>query len=59
MKIMKRNTRKPAFQEGVLEMAKNDCTQKNQNDLLPLKKSGQNILVIGALANDKTSPLGN
>jgi beta-glucosidase len=27
--------------------------------LLPLKKSGQNILVIGALANDKTSPLGN
>jgi beta-glucosidase len=32
---------------------------KNQNDLLPLKKSGQNILVIGALANDKTSPLGN
>jgi beta-glucosidase len=56
----KRNTRKPAFQEGVLEMAKKiDCTQKNQNDLLPLKKSGQNILVIGALANDKTSPLGN
>jgi beta-glucosidase len=51
---------KPAFQEGVLEMAKKSIVLlKNQNDLLPLKKSGQNILVIGALANDKTSPLGN
>jgi beta-glucosidase len=57
MKIMKRNTRKTSFSRRVLEMAKN-CTSKNQNDLLPLKKSGQNILVIGALANDKTSPLG-
>jgi beta-glucosidase len=37
----------------------NRLYSKNQNDLLPLKKSGQNILVIGALANDKTSPLGN
>jgi beta-glucosidase len=40
-------------------MAKKSIVPKNQNDLLPLKKSGQNILVIGALANDKTSPLGN
>lgn len=51
---------KPAFQEGVLEMAKKSIVLlKNENELLPLKKSGQKILVIGALANDKTSPLGN
>jgi beta-glucosidase len=31
---------------------------KNQNDC-HLKKIRPNILVIGALANDKTSPLGN
>lgn len=51
---------KPAFQEGVLEMAKKSIVLlKNENELLPLKKAGQKILVIGALANDKTSPLGN
>jgi beta-glucosidase len=27
--------------------------------LTPLKKSGQKITIIGALANDKTSPLGS
>jgi len=32
---------------------------KNENELLPLKKSGQTIAVIGELANDKDSPLGN
>jgi beta-glucosidase len=51
---------KAAFQEGVLEMAKKSIVLlKNDRELLPLKKSGQKIVVIGALANDKTSPLGS
>lgn len=51
---------KAAFQEGVLDMAKKSIVLlKNDNELLPLKKSGQKIVVIGALANDKTSPLGS
>jgi len=32
---------------------------KNENGLLPLQKSQKKIAVIGALANDKTSPLGS
>lgn len=32
---------------------------KNANNILPLKTSGQRIAVIGPLANDKDSPLGN
>ena len=32
---------------------------KNNNQLLPLKKKGLNIAVIGDLADDKTSPLGS
>lgn len=32
---------------------------KNENQLLPLKKSGQRIAVIGDLADDKDSPLGS
>ncbi len=32
---------------------------KNKNDILPLKKSGNHIAVIGALGNDKNSPLGS
>ncbi len=32
---------------------------KNEKQLLPLKKSGQKIGVIGALANDKDTPLGS
>lgn len=32
---------------------------KNDKNLLPLNKSGQKIALIGVLANDKTSPLGN
>ncbi len=32
---------------------------KNENQLLPLKKSGQTIGVIGDLADDKDSPLGS
>ena len=51
---------KQEFQEGVLDMAKKSIVLlKNQNDLLPLKKIGQKIALIGALANDKTSPLGS
>lgn len=51
---------KQDFQEGVLDIAKKSIVLlKNQNKLLPLKKSGQKIAVIGALANDKTSPLGS
>ncbi|MBC5838641.1 beta-glucosidase BglX [Flavobacterium muglaense] len=51
---------KPAFQEGVLDMAKKSIVLlKNDKEVLPLKKSGQKIVVIGALANDKTSPLGS
>lgn len=49
-----------AFHEGVLDMAKKSIVLlKNDNKLLPLKKEGQNIALIGALANDKTSPLGS
>ncbi|OYU79432.1 MAG: beta-glucosidase [Flavobacterium sp. BFFFF1] len=51
---------KKEFQDGVLDMAKKSIVLlKNQNDLLPLKKSGQKIALIGALANDKSSPLGS
>lgn len=51
---------KTAFQEGVLDMAKKSIVLlKNEKELLPLRKSGQKILIIGALANDKTSPLGS
>ena len=58
---VERNTvGKKEFQDGVLDMAKKSIVLlKNENNLLPLKKSGQKIALIGALANDKTSPLGN
>lgn len=56
----KETTGKKEFQDGVLDMAKKSIVLlKNENNLLPLKKSGQKIAVIGALANDKTSPLGS
>ena len=32
---------------------------KNENDLLPLKKDGMNIAVIGELAESKDVPLGS
>ena len=32
---------------------------KNDNELLPLKKQNQKIAIIGQLANDKNSTLGN
>jgi beta-glucosidase len=50
---------KKEFHDDVLDMAKKSIVLlKNQNNLLPLKKSGQKIALIGALANDKSSPLG-
>jgi beta-glucosidase len=62
------NVGKQEFQENVLDMAnksivllknKKVLLGQNEVDLLPLKKSGLKIAVIGALANDKTSPLGS
>jgi beta-glucosidase len=51
---------KQAFQDGVLDVAKKSIVLlKNDKNLLPLKKQGQKIAVIGAFANDKTSPLGS
>ncbi|KGO88344.1 beta-glucosidase [Flavobacterium rivuli WB 3.3-2 = DSM 21788] len=51
---------KKEFQDGVLDVAKKSIVLlKNERSLLPLKKQGQKITVIGALANDKTSPLGS
>jgi len=49
-----------ANNDGVLDMAKKSIVLlKNEKNLLPLKKSGQKIALIGALANDKNSPLGS
>jgi len=49
-----------ANNDGVLDMAKKSIVLlKNETNLLPLKKSGQKIALIGALANDKNSPLGS
>jgi beta-glucosidase len=51
---------KKEFNDGVLDVAKKSIVLlKNENNLLPLKKQGQKIAVIGALADDKTSPLGS
>ncbi|GAA4943742.1 beta-glucosidase BglX [Algibacter agarivorans] len=50
----------PKHHEAVLDMAKKSIVLlKNENNLLPLKKEGQNIALIGALAADKNSPLGS
>jgi len=49
-----------ANHEAVLDMAKKSIVLlKNEKNILPLKKSGQKIALIGALANDKNSPLGS
>lgn len=46
--------------DAVLDIAKKSIVLlKNENQLLPLKKQGQKIALIGALASDKTSPLGS
>ena len=46
--------------EAALDMAKKSIVLlKNENKILPLKKEGLHIGVIGALGADKTSPLGS
>lgn len=50
---------KKEIHDAVLDVAKKSIVLlKNEKQLLPLKKSGQKIALIGALANDKSSPLG-
>ncbi|WP_299716137.1 beta-glucosidase BglX [uncultured Tenacibaculum sp.] len=45
---------------AALDMAKKSIVLlKNENNLLPLEKSGKKIALIGALASDKNSPLGS
>jgi beta-glucosidase len=47
-------------QKAVLDVARKSIVLlKNDNDLLPLKKEQKKMAVIGALAEDKTSPLGS
>jgi beta-glucosidase len=49
-----------ANNDAVLDMAKKSIVLlKNEGNLLPLKKNGQKIALIGALAADKNSPLGS
>ncbi|MGJ8684006.1 MAG: beta-glucosidase BglX [Nonlabens sp.] len=46
--------------DGALDMAlKSIVLLKNENQLLPLKKEGQKVVLIGALAAEKNSPLGS
>ena len=46
--------------DGALDMAlKSIVLLKNENQLLPLDKRGQKVVLIGALASEKNSPLGN
>ncbi|CAM1344971.1 beta-glucosidase BglX [Tenacibaculum amylolyticum] len=48
------------IQEAALDIAKKSIVLlKNENKVLPLKKSGQKIALIGGLAADKNSPLGS
>ena len=50
----------PENQKIVLDMAKKSIVLlKNENQLLPLKKENLTVALIGALANDNNSPLGN
>lgn len=56
----KANTNSKEINEAALDMAKKSIVLlKNDNNLLPLPKKGLKIALIGPLANDKTSPLGN
>ncbi len=46
--------------DAVLDIAKKSIVLlKNDNNTLPLSKNGKSIALIGPLADDKTSPLGN
>ncbi len=50
----------PAHIAAALDMAKKSIVLlKNEKQLLPLNRNQKNIAVIGALANDKNSPLGS
>ncbi|MCB9274562.1 MAG: beta-glucosidase BglX [Lewinellaceae bacterium] len=50
----------PDHQAAVLDVAKRSIVLlKNEGGLLPLKKEQKKIAVIGALADDKNSPLGS
>ena len=45
---------------ALMEAAKKSIVLlKNESELLPLKKRNQTVAIIGQLANDKNSPLGN
>ena len=47
-------------QDAVLDIAKKSIVLlKNDDELLPLKKKNQTIALIGQLANDKNSSIGN
>ncbi|SDB27298.1 beta-glucosidase [Flavobacteriaceae bacterium MAR_2010_188] len=49
-----------SYDADMIDIAKKSIVLlKNENNLLPLKKTAQKIAVIGALAKDKTSPLGS
>ena len=51
---------KKEFIDGVLDVAKKSIVLlKNDKNILPLKKQGLKIGLIGALASDKSSPLGS
>tara|TARA_B100001287_G_scaffold197138_1_gene166790 strand:+ start:13170 stop:15509 length:2340 start_codon:yes stop_codon:yes gene_type:complete len=53
-------TGSPEIREGALDMAKKSIVLlKNENSVLPLKREGQTVALIGPLAADKNSPLGN
>ncbi|MEM9338015.1 MAG: beta-glucosidase BglX [Bacteroidota bacterium] len=50
----------PAHHGGALDMAKKSIVLlKNEGNLLPLKKEGQKVALIGELAADDNSPLGS
>lgn len=56
----KKMIRHADHEAAALDLAKKSIVLlKNENNLLPLAKSGEKITVIGTLADDKTSPLGN
>jgi len=56
----KQTVGKKEFHDEVLDIAKKSIVLlKNENQLLPLDKTGISIGLIGDLADDKTSPLGS
>ena len=56
----KKNVGSQEHQNAVLEIAKKSIVLlKNENKTLPLKRSQQKLAVIGSLADDKDTPLGN